>query len=480
MVKNQINIYKLLKKKYDSLLLLFIPNEKVTFNYKLFMFLIIFLIIFNYQKIIRKYNININKNAIKYEIQFNFTFGGMLKNKIKIGIYSISLKYGGTERITSILLNYFYKINIFNVCLLTRKNKEENEYIIPQNLKRFVIKDNQTINLIKQFKKQKIDILIYQFANYHEINILNQLNNIKILYYNHFSFFYWVYFNFKKFQILYTQYKNSKYIISLIHLENDYLFKKWGINSILMNNFITYEYNLIIPSNISSNIILMIGRVHDRFKRFDLGAQAMEYIIQEIKESEMRIISHLNGTSDLQILVNNINMDNYIKFVGYSSSPEIHFKNASLHIFPTVSEAFPMVLSETKIYGIPTILLGLDYVTISKGGTIIIYEDNPESLAKEAIIILKNNKKKKELSKEGIESMKKYNNQLLFNKWIKLIISIYKGENYYQEFKNKINNIENDAFTIINNQVKLLKKRLLNFNNITFNDFLDLINYEFN
>lgn len=76
--------------------------------------------------------------------------------------------------------------------------------------------------------------------------------------------------------------------------------------------------------------------------------------------------------------------------------------------------------------------------------------------------------------------MKKYNNQLLFNKWIKLIISIYKGENYYQKFKNKINNIENDAFTIINNQVKLLKKRLLNFNNITFNDFLDLINYEFN
>ena len=391
------------------------------------------------------------------------------------------MKYGGTERITSILLNYFYKINIFNLCLLTRKNKEDNEYIIPQEIKRLVVKDNHTISLIKQFKKQKIEILIYQFANYHEINILNQLKNIKILYYNHFSFFYWVYFNFKKFKILYTQYQNSKYIISLIHLENDYLFKKWGINSILMNNFITYEYNLIIPSNISSYEILMIGRVHDKFKRFDLGVQAMEYIIQEIKESEMKIISSINGTNYLQILINNINLNNSIKFVNYSSIPEIYYKNACLHIFPTVSEAFPMVLCEAKIYGIPSILLGLDYVTISKGGTFIIYDDNPESLAKESIILLKNNEKRKKLSKEARNSMKIFNNQLLFNNWIKLIISIFKGENYYEILKNEVNYIsKNDAFRIINNQVNLLKKRLSIFNNISFNNFLDLINYDYN
>ena len=455
-------------------------KKKLIFNSKLFIFLIILLILFNFKEVIKEYNININRYCNKYQLQFNLSLVNKLKNKIKIGIYSTSLKYGGTERITSILLNYFYNIYIFNVCLLTRKNKEDNEYLIPNNIKRFIIKDNQTITLIRQTKKLKIEILIYQFANYHEITILNELKNIKILYYNHFSFFYWVYFNFKKFKILYSQYRNSKYIISLIHLENDYLFKKWGINSIFMNNFITYEYNLIIPSYISSNIILMIGRIHDKFKRFDLGVQAMEYIIQEIKESEMRIISKSDGINDLDFLIKNINMNNYIRFVGYSSLPDIHYKNASLHIFPTVSEAFPMVLCETKIYGIPNILLGLDYVSVAKGGTIIIYDDNPESLAKEAILLLKNNKIKEQLSKEARSSMKKYNNQLLFNDWINLIISIYKGENYYQELNNK-NNIssEKNAIRIINNQVRLLKKRLPNFNNISFNKFIDLINYDY-
>ena len=57
----------------------------------------------------------------------------------------------------------------------------------------------------------------------------------------------------------------------IIYLENDYLFRKRGINSIFIPNFIPYEYNEITPSDLSSNIILMIGRASDRIKRFDLG-----------------------------------------------------------------------------------------------------------------------------------------------------------------------------------------------------------------
>ena len=43
-----------------------------------------------------------------------------------------------------------------------------------------------------------------------------------------------------------------------------------------------------------------------------------------------------------------------------------------------------------KLYYIPNKLLGLDYVSISKGGTKIIYDETPESLAKNAIRILNN------------------------------------------------------------------------------------------
>lgn len=236
-----------------------------------------------------------------------------------------------------------------------------------------------------------------------------------------------------------------------------------------MNNFITYKYNSIIPSDLSSKNILMIGRSNNKYKRFDIAIKSMEYISQEIKGCKMKIIS--NGTLELQNLINSLNLENFVHFFGFSLTPEIYFKNISLHIFPTISESFGLVLSETKIFGIPNILLGLDYVSISKGGTFIIYDDTPESIGKEAIKLLKNYKYRKFLGLEAKKSMKNYNNDLLFNKWIKLILSIYNNDIYYKLIINEQRKMkEKEALIILKRQINLIKIRKSIYANITIND----------
>ena len=70
------------------------------------------------------------------------------------------------------------------------------------------------------------------------------------------------------------------------------------------------------------------------------------------------------------------NQGNTIKFVGYTSTPEIYYRYSTLHIFPLINESFGLILSEAKIYGILSILVCLDYVSIRKGGTYIIFDDN--------------------------------------------------------------------------------------------------------
>jgi glycosyltransferase involved in cell wall biosynthesis len=186
-----------------------------------------------------------------------------------------------------------------------------------------------------------------------------------------------------------------------------------------MNNFIPYEYYSIVPSNLSSKTIIMIGRGSDETKRFILGIKSMNYIIKEIPESEMIVISELN-IEYLQKYVSDSNLIKKIHFVGYKSNPERYYRNASLHIFPSLAEAFPNVLSEALVYGIPTILVGLDYVSAAKGGTIIIYDDSPLSIAKIAIKLLKDNIYIKKLGKEARENIKQFNNELLSKKWINL------------------------------------------------------------
>jgi glycosyltransferase involved in cell wall biosynthesis len=399
---------------------------------------------------------------------FNLSFINKINKKIKIAVYAFGIKNGGRARVTSLLINYFTKIKIFELFLFTIKEKEDNEYIIPRDIPRIIIKKN----IIKIIKKKKIEILIYQLSYYDEIQLLNNLKNVKIIFYTHLSIFDWIYGNYSIFKNLYKNYKNAKYVISIVPFENDYIFKKWGINSILMNNFITYNYDKIISSNLSSKTILMLGRADAKKKRFHIGIKAMEYIVNEIPKCEMFIISDLKRINQLIFLIDNLNLQNSIIFKGYTSIPEIYFRNVSLNIFPSLSEAFPMVICETKIYGIPNIIIGIDYISVTEKGIEIIYDDNPELLAIKSINILQNYKYRKFLGIEGRKNMRKFKNDFLLIKWIKLILSIYNGEKYFEEIKSFEKQLtKSNSLNILQNQIKLLKIREPKFKNISINKF---------
>ena len=437
-------------------------------DYKLYFIFILTFIIIIYINLNIKFNIQLNDNYLNIQQQIKLKFNNTIKNKINLSIYGYCLINGGRARITSLLINYLYNIKIFKIYLFTVEDKQLNEYKIPQDIKRAVVKNN----LIKLISKYKIDIIIYQLDDLKEIEILNNIEKVNVIFYHHSSNFDWIYSNFIMYKSIYRLFKLSKYIVSIVPFENDYLFKKWGINSIKIDNFITYKYNLIIPSDLSSNIIIMLGRGQAKKKRFKIGIQSMEYIIKYIPKAQLKIISDLTGISHLLNLIINLKLENNINFFGYNTNPEIYFKNASLNIFPSISEAFPMVIIETKEYGIPNILIGLDYIAMAKKGNIIIYDDLPELLAREAIKILKYKNYKKNLGINARRSISKYNNKMLLMKWIKIILSVFNGYKYYQQLKynnKEINKL--DALNIIKNQISLLKKRIHFFNNITIKNY---------
>ena len=234
-----------------------------------------------------------------------------------------------------------------------------------------------------------------------------------------------------------------------------------------MNNFITFDLKRVIPSDLSDKNIIMIGRAENKFKRFKLGIYAMEYIIQEIPECILKIVSEYKNVDGLLKIIDALNLQYNAKFYGYSSTPEIFLKNFSLHILPSISESFGLVLCETKIYGIPSIILGLDYISIFKGGTVNIYDDRVESIATEAIKILTNDKYRKILGKSARKSMLIINNELLLDKWNKLILSVFFGENCYKKLRVEDKKIsENEAKKILDSQLNFLKMRNSIFKNI--------------
>ena len=243
-----------------------------------------------------------------------------------------------------------------------------------------------------------------------------------------------------------------------------------------MDNPLIIGYDSVIPSKLLQKNIIMIGRSDYPIKRYDLGIKAMVNIIKEIPTCEMNIVSVPN--ENYTILISSLNLTKNVRFVGYQKNVEIYFKKTSLHILPSLSESYSMVLSESKIFGVPSIICGLDYLALANSGTIIIYDNNPDTIAKEAIKILNDDHYRSKLGIEARQSMKNHTNKRLMKKWTKLIMSVFRGDN--SSFKKlcedeyKISDEERDKILI--NQFKLFVKRKPEFSGMNFENF---VNYSF-
>ena len=233
----------------------------------------------------------------------------------------------------------------------------------------------------------------------------------------------------------------------------------------------TYEYDSVFPSDLKGNNIIMAGRGNDNFKRFDLGIKAMINIIKEIPDALMNIIS--TPVLKLVQLIRSFKLNDNVKFIGYQNDPSIYYKNSSLHILPSLSESYSMVLAEAKIFGIPSIICGLDFLVLSKGGTVILYDDDPDIIAKESIKILKNDRYRKKLGKEARKSMKNRKNKYIVNRWINLLSAIYNGVQFHDKISESIS--EKEINLILNNQLNLLKKRMLMFREKSIEDLRALL-----
>ena len=172
---------------------------------------------------------------------------------------------------------------------------------------------------------------------------MNLLQNTKVIFYLHSSIFIWFYSSINYFKKVYNEFKNSKYVINIIPYENDYLFKRWDIRSFYLDIFVTYDYYSVVPSDLSEKIILMVGSANRKNKRFNLGIEAMKFIIKEVPDSQLNIISK-SKPKELKELIYSLKEN--VKFVPFTLSPALYFKNASFHNFPTNYESFGLVLCE--------------------------------------------------------------------------------------------------------------------------------------
>lgn len=342
--------------------------------------------------------------------------------KILFLIYSISKK-GGTERVASMLANFFSKKNneVYIACFDTEITPafqiEKNIEIIKLEKENF---SNQIKSINITLKSIKPDIVMVH--NMGKLAVLTAFlpwpKKSKFYSLEHVSFASNPFYVKTLKYILYRRYNG---IISLTSKDEN-IYKKFSKITQTIPNFTPYENNLNIYNPDTKNIIA-VGRFTKQ-KGFDLLVKAWEIAQPKINEWHLTIIGEGPDKKNIQDLIIKNKIKN-INLLPPQNNIQDFYKNSSFFVLSSRFEGLPMVLIEAQSFSLP--LISFDCPT---GPSEIIKNNENGFLIKpfdiyelsEKIIFLANSPQKRlEFSKNSFKNSKKFTKNEIFPKWENLI-----------------------------------------------------------
>lgn len=173
------------------------------------------------------------------------------------------------------------------------------------------------------------------------------------------------------------------------------------------NNFIK-KYNLFKKDK----RILYVGRLHME-KSVNTLIEVMPFIIKNFKNVCLDIVGAGHLREELEKLATKLGVKNNVKFFGKIPHEELlkAYNSSDIFVLPSIAELEGMVVLEAMACGKPIIIsdskLSASPDFVSNNGFLFKLQ-NPEDLAKKALILLKNDKLRKKMGNESYKKVKEY------------------------------------------------------------------------
>ena len=356
-------------------------------------------------------------------------------NKKGIGFLYSSLFGNGIGRFMTVTGNYFVKKG-YNVYFLT-KPEYYRDFKYNKKIKRMYVYNNSTL-LKETLKSGIIDFLIV--ANAFDKDTIEYYKSfgLKVIGVYHGVFISLMYNNSTS---IYRSWKNLEYHDAFIHLSPDdyYFYNSFGFKrNIFIPNLYTFEPSEVPSSNLTNHNIMMLGRLNDKKKGVLYALKAMYYIIKEVPDAQLNLVSSDNRVKEFKNLSIDLNLTNNVNFLPYTEKISDYFLNSSVFFFTSLTEAFPMALNEAKAYGLPCVTFDVSYSVPYQSGVIKVENFDYKGLAREVIKLLKDYDYRIKMGKEAKLSLNSFTNEGTINLWERLFKSLKSGENEFQKLRKEI------------------------------------------
>ena len=401
------------------------------------------------------------------------------KKKIGIAFPYYNLHANGIGRFITVTANNLIKTGKYDISFITEKPPSAGEFSYDSRIKRFVAYNNYTL-LQNISKHENIDIIVLQNVLSSSLVQFHRNLGQKVI-----CMFHGVFLSAIVHDLI-EHYKNwDKFDVCdafiFIAADDYYIYKHLGFkNAIFVPNLYTFEPSEVKSSNLTNKNIVILGRLNDAIKGIIYAIKSMYYIVKEVPDAMLYLISSDSRIQFLKDLTKELNLTQNIVFKpGVKNISEV-FWNSSIHMFTSLSEAFPMAMNEGKAHGMPIVGFNVPYSLPYQQGFIGVELYDVKGLARETVKLLKDYDYRKKMGEISKKSLDVFKNNETVELWGRLCDSLLSSDrNDFRELQKDIERKyynEKKAREHLESQFNIHISHNINLTCHTFENFLD-INY---
>ena len=336
-----------------------------------------------------------------------------------IATYYFKLECGGAQRVLVELAKIWVNMG-YNVIVLTDTEPCEGDYDLPENVTRitlpsfFTITKENYINRAKTIQKiteeYNIDLVVYHawLSNLILWDLaMFKLNNIKFSIHCHNIFSVLPIKSGLSWSKMPYIYSLADGIITLTDVDKQY-WSNFNDNVIQVTNPLSFgDVQSCNPSRLSNHNILWCARFSDEKRPLD-AIEIFNIVHREVPTAKLFMLG--KGTKpdfydEIKKRISKYKIEEDVILCGYQKDPQTFYELSSVYLMTSEYEGFSLTLYESMVFGVPTVMYELPYLSwIESGKGIVPIKDQSILKAANAVIeLLQNDSKRKQLGKEARE-----------------------------------------------------------------------------
>ena len=412
-----------------------------------------------------------------------------IKNIHTIGTYYHRMDNGGIQRVIAQIIGVWHELG-YNVVLFTDCDPTENDYDLPEYVKRVKIarpsskcKNTNYVERGMSFAKllleNEVDCMVYH-SYFSDVLLYDECIckslGIPFVIYMHNIFTKFLFTNEEKFATVACNSELADGIVCLTEPDRTW-WGKFNGNVHVVINPLTFDIEKTQFAPRNNKNILFLGRMEELSKRPNDAISIAKKVIEKIPEAKMYMVGSTDNQKYMEGLQNRINrlhLENNIILCGYHKDVSQYYDDCSVFLSCSAYEGFMLTLCEAMSYGLPIVMYKLPYLatTQNNGGIVEVDQNDVDAAAESIVELFSNTDKLIDIGNKGHDFLKLLYKVDIKEQWGNIFNSLYSNnrefvpdndkevarmivEDFYIGVKNRI--VE-DLSAVNEKQDKLIKQ----------------------